>query len=105
MSLTSQFTQTAVVTHTAPGATDAEGNWSPGTQTTVSCPCRLEQLEASRGRGASIWRLFLLPDIAIGPTDRVVVDGESFEVDGRPDVLATPRGPHHIEARLRRVDR
>lgn len=35
--------------------------------------------------------------------ERVVVDGQVYEVDGLPNVAHTPRGPHHVEASLKAV--
>jgi hypothetical protein len=115
------LTQTCTITHTAAsGTTDGEGQWVPGAQTVTSHRCRLEQVEASKGRTsgaqgetfsrgtdqvASIWRLFLLPDASIEASDLVTVGSDNFEVDGRPAVGRSPRGPHHIEARLRLVQR
>ena len=40
---------------------------------------------------------------ALDASDRVDVDGESYEVVGPPARLDSPRGPHHVEARLRKV--
>jgi len=49
--------------------------------------------------------VLFLPAAAATATfeDEVLVDGLRYQVDGRPDVLRTPRGIHHVEARVRRV--
>lgn len=43
------------------------------------------------------------PDVGLSASDRVVVDGATYEVVGVPNVAWTPRGPHHVEAHLRAV--
>lgn len=40
---------------------------------------------------------------ALAADERVVIDDTTYEVVGTPNVARTPRGPHHIEARLRVV--
>lgn len=32
--------------------------------------------------------------------DQIVRDGTAYEIDGIPDVVPTPDGPHHVHARL-----
>lgn len=58
------------------------------------------------GREAEIaeWVLFLHPDVTVDGRSRVVWDGLTFEVDGPPVPAYTPRGLHHFEVGLRRVD-
>lgn len=91
--------------------TDSRGNpvdtWTYGTPISAW----LEQTEAqevTRGRETllSDWLLvFPDPSTAIGGRDRIQDDqGRTFEVVGPPEVVTTPRGPHHVEARLRHVD-
>lgn len=115
------LTQTAVVRRTPPGATDGEGNWGPGAQVVAAYPCLLQQESklsssspnASHGEGfgqgvdmlVSSWVLFLPADAVIGGRDEVEVGARAFEVDGQPVEMRTPRGPHHLEVRLRFVDR
>lgn len=118
MSFARLLTQTATIVHHPPTGSDAEGDATFGTPTTVDYPCRLEQVQ---GRGASTTGseelvegesrtdthllLFLPAEAASAVTfeDEVIVGGLRYQVDGRPDVLRTPRGIHHVEARLRRV--
>lgn len=53
----------------------------------------------------SDWRL-VDPNPAAGLSgrDKVEVDGVMYQVVGPPQIAWTPRGPHHLEARLRCVD-
>lgn len=50
---------------------------------------------------SSAWQIVLPADVQLAGVDRVEVDGVTYEVDGPPLVVRTPRGPHHVEARLR----
>jgi len=61
---------------------------------------------AEDGREAQVTRTVLsLPaGTAIAGADRVTIDGATYEVDGNPITAYTPRGAHHIEANLRRVE-
>jgi hypothetical protein len=86
--------------------TDPYNNPTEPETTSVSYPCWLEQtatVEITQGRSTvlSDWLLVLPPEAVVDPTDRVVVDGRSFEVVGQPLSAASPRGTHHIECRLR----
>lgn len=45
--------------------------------------------------------LMLEPDEQINAKARVTVDGDAYEVAGRPTLARTPRGLHHIEVPLR----
>lgn len=77
------------------------------TVTTNNVPARIEQTESTEvtiGEATVIsdWRIFLEPDVVISNASRVVDSaGRTFEVVGAPNIQRTPRGPHHIEARLR----
>lgn len=42
-------------------------------------------------------------DAPLTPQSRVVVDGQTYEVVGVPNVAYTPRGAHHTECQLRAV--
>jgi len=61
--------------------------------------------EDLNGRDAIVtgWRLFLPAGTEITGSDRVVVDGATFEVEGQPHSATTPAGEHHVEVSLRRV--
>lgn len=72
--------------------------------------CWLEQRTADRteivaGAAAesSGWVLTCGPDVDLEAQDQVTVDGVEYEVAGPPWKAHTPRGPHHLEARLRRI--
>lgn len=87
--------------------TDAEGN-STGTPDTADYPGLIQQRDATEivvgpDTLVSGHLLFLGPDVPIAGTDRVRESGREFEVIGTPNVLNTPRGPHHIECDLRLV--
>lgn len=47
---------------------------------------------------------YLPPGDPIAATDRIQVNGRTFQVDGQPNTADTPRGVHHIEVRLRDVE-
>lgn len=91
--------------------TDAYGNpqdtWTADPTTT---DVWLEQTQATEvtaneNTQTSDWLLIDPdPDAGLSGRDRVVVDGDMFEVVGPPHVVYTPRGPHHVEARLKHVD-
>lgn len=91
------------------GDDDRYGN--PTTEYTDSetYRARLEQVDASEllARGdtqVTEWRLFLPGDAVISSQSRVTHPDEgTFEVVGEPAKQKTPRGVHHVEARLRRV--
>lgn len=119
MSYARLLTQTATITNTAAVASaDSEGNWIPGAQTTTTEPCRLERGHGGRqskadtdesfdqgaDRLSSTWLLFLGPTSAVTGRSLVTVAGKRFEVEGEPNQLSTPRGPHHIEAFLSSIE-
>lgn len=60
------------------------------------------------GRDATVtrWQLFLPADAPISAFNRVIVDAfdSPLEVDGMPNVVSTPAGPHHTEVVLRVVE-
>jgi hypothetical protein len=70
---------------------------------------RIEQTDAVEitvGRQVltSTVTLYLPPDAVISADDRVEAQGLEFDVVGRPQVVTTPHGPHHIAANLVAVD-
>lgn len=79
------------------------------TVTTTDVPYRLEQTESTEvtigeATVVSDWKLFLLPDAVVSHSSRFIdAAARTFEVVGAPNIQSTPRGPHHIEARLRFV--
>lgn len=110
MTLDTLLTQTVTVLHFDEGAKDSHGNREPSWDDGGEHLVRLEQTDATEvlvGRDTLVsdWRLYLHEDAVIGGRDRVVdEDGRTFEVMGSPEVQRSPRGPHHIVARLRYVD-
>jgi head-tail adaptor len=48
----------------------------------------------------SDWIVYLPVGTTISAADRVEWEGTTFEVVGVPNRAWTPRGPHHLEARL-----
>jgi hypothetical protein len=112
---------TTPVTIVTPGSTSDRYNeggvpdWvNPADQTAVSG--WLEQqsaIEVLGGRDAQVvgWLLFLPAGAPINAGDRVIVDpadyeldASTFEVDGVPNVVSTPSGPHHTEVHLKLVE-
>lgn len=98
------------VTLVTPGTetADAEGNPVEATPSTQDYRGWLQQKESVEVVGArtvvtSKPFLFLEPDAPLTSANRVRVNGSTYEVDGEPNLLRTPRGPHHWEADLLRV--
>jgi hypothetical protein len=81
-------------------------------QTSNGWLVQIASQEVLDGRDAQVtrWRLFLPATAAITSMDRVLLDAPeyelpaiAYEVDGVPDVVSTPSGPHHTEVLLRLV--
>src|SRR5881392_4176483 len=51
----------------------------------------------------SDWVVYFDPDVIVTAGDRVMWEGDTFEVVGKPLPGKTPRGPHHTEATVRLV--
>jgi head-tail adaptor len=106
VSLASLLTQTVTVQTRSTGVADDYGNlaqtWSVGTD----YDARLEQQDGTEAAGdqlvvTSNYLLILPADAVISAGDRVTdEDGNTYEVIGPPVKQRTPRGVHHIEARL-----
>lgn len=110
MSLLALLSLRGTVQTIGPGAVDRYNQLTETvTVTTTDVPYRLEQTESTEitvgeSTVVSDWKLFLMPTVTISHLSRFIdVDGRTFEVVGPPNKLVTPRGPHHIEARLRYV--
>lgn len=108
MSLRRLLTQEATVVSRPFAGVDEYGNPTMGPEVRVAYPARLEQtgseeITTDRDTVISDWRIFFPPEAVISALDRVEVEGEAFEVVGRPARQRTPRGLHHVEARLRVV--
>lgn len=87
---------------------DAEKSWGSATSQTVKgwVARRGGSEDRDGGREAEIadWVLYLHPEVTVDGRARVVWGGLTFEVDGPPVPAYTPRGLHHFELDLRRVD-
>lgn len=59
---------------------------------------------ALREAEISTWHLTVYPNFDVQAHDRIVIDGQTFEVDGPPRPAWTPRGHHHTEVTLRIVE-
>lgn len=112
MTVAGLLSQTATVhVRDESGGDDMFGSDRPVWTAGATYPCRLEPLgtpeEVTVGGDVQTaeWRLYL-PAAAHGNLsgyDRVTVAGEAptFEVVGTPGAQRSPRGVHHVEARLR----
>lgn len=109
MSLKSLLVDDLSLLRRAAGAPDRLGNPTEGYAAPIAIKGRLEQTtsqEIAVGQDVVVsnWRAYLFPDVEVGPLDRIEdTSGRIFEVVGQPDLLKTPRGPHHIEVNLRTV--
>lgn len=104
-----QLPDTVTVLVNTPGAADVYGNatssWADG-QTIRGWlqPTGTSEDVRNQDVVVSDWLLFTSPDAPITPLSRVRdAAGHVFEVVGLPAVHKTPRGPHHVEAKLRFV--
>lgn len=93
---------------------DVVPDWANPASSTVSAGWLIQTstTEETEHRDTEVsgWRLFLPADAPISAGDRVTADPETYEkaattyeVDGTPNVVSTPTGPHHVEAVLRLV--
>ena len=99
-----------VTVQTATATTDAYGNaelsWtSPRTRAipaAINPIATTETVNEVRDATATRW-LMLTNDLTVTSANRIVWNADTFEVDGLPLILRTPRGAHHLETTLRRV--
>lgn len=109
MSLLAMLAETVTIQTTGSSTVDRYNQPIIGVTATANVPARVEQtdsVEVSIGEATVVsdWKIFLLPDVTIANTSRVVDQtGRTFEVVGAPEIHRTPAGAHHIEARLRYV--
>lgn len=109
--MTLEYFRTYPVTILHPGSvTDryhhVAPDWATATATTVNAwVAQRTSSEFDQGRVTitTSLGLFLDASAAIAPGDRVLVDGDTWEVDGRPLPARTPQGVHHLEVSLRMV--
>jgi head-tail adaptor len=82
-------------------------NWNTATTTAttgwLSQASSVEVNDLGREGQESLWTLVLPVDTDILGGDRVTIEGTTYEVDGPPNRAWTPRGEHHVEARLKLV--
>lgn len=100
-----------VVHRFSQSGTDVYGN--PAETWTADATSRLVWIEQTDATEVTVDRdvqksdwLLVDPEVsgAAGQRDRVVFDGVTLEVVGPPQVTWTPRGAHHVEARLVHVE-
>lgn len=66
-------------------------------------PQKSDEQVADAQRVVTRWRIFLGPYADLEPTDRVVFDERTFEVDGDVEAHRMTSEVHHFEALLKRV--
>lgn len=121
MDPTRLFTLTATITHVDPDAADPDEYGNPGVvETETTTDCEIQQAVRNEdtvdsGQQSEDWVLFLAPigedeggyliEVELEGSDRVEVNGISYEVIGPPWQVRNPRTGvvTHIEARVRRV--
>lgn len=65
-------------------------------------PVSSDEQSLNEDRVVARWKIFLPPAVDLLPTDRLVWDGETYQVDGEVQLWDVGR-PHHHEAFLLRV--
>lgn len=111
MTLSNLMVRSVTIVHPAT-ATDRYGNavadWEDVTETSthgwIGRTSASEELGTRTAGEVETWTLTLDDlTVSIGGTDRVIVDGQTFEVASPVWRTWTPRGEHHIEVDLRAV--
>jgi hypothetical protein len=109
--ITGHFTETVEIVRASSRTTDRYGNrvpdWSTASRTvTFAWLEPATGKENTTGRDSQEWEWIMLCPASVELTgrDRVIYGGTTFEVVGPPAIRRTPRGPHHMEARLRYVE-
>lgn len=93
--------------------TDRYGNvnvdWDTATSRTITA--NVQAYPGGRGDetfterdAATLTRKMFTNDTGIGYLDRVVFEGQTYDVLGQPAVWETPDGPHHSEVELQLVE-
>lgn len=108
VSIEALMTQPVTVVHRATGTPDGEGNPEPGATTStdyLGCIQQIDSVEVLEGERLTSTNLllFLPTSAAITAEDELTSGSDRYRVVGYPNVVRTPRGPHHIEAHLRLV--
>lgn len=101
----------AVVRQRAPLIAGPYGNqqrdWPNATSVTYTAelqPVSSTEDIVNQQQTVTRWRLFLGPDADLQATDRVVWDGDTYEVDGDVERWKRWGVLHHVEAVLMRVN-
>lgn len=110
MSLTRLLVHSVTIRR-AGSSTDRYGatvkDWATATDAVVDgWVAQTSALEVTDTREAQVssWTLYVPEGTDLLGGDRVLWDGITFEVDGPPNRAWTPRGEHHVEARLKLVE-
>lgn len=111
MSLANLATRPVTYLRWSQSGTDAYGNpqdtWTADGSPTYVWLSQTEATEVTVNEDTQIsdWQLVdPNPDAGLTGRDRVQVGGDTFQVVGPPHVTWTPRGPHHLVARLQYID-
>jgi len=98
------YNQPCTINYWAPGPADAHNNQTD-TWTSVDTVCAMQQRSRLEGGGdaelgVGIWGVWLHPDEQLpGPTDQIVLNGETFHFHGYAWPAVDGRGVvDHIEA-------
>lgn len=87
---------------------DTVTDWSEDAVTSTTINVMIEQktsTEQRDGRDVTVTTLALFTnELAVDAAHRIVWDGRTYEIEGEPAVIQTPRGPHHLEATIRIVE-
>ena len=105
------LTQTVTIERRSAATTDPDyGNDVPGTVSAEVTQAYVEQTDAveitvNRETYRTDWRVFLLPEVTIDGSDRIIHGSRVLEVIGSPHEVWNPRtrSVHHIEALAREV--
>lgn len=110
MSFTGMLYQTAVIHHVSASGTLDDHNKPQEQDTTTTVKTFIEQISVDedtflRDTGRTSVRAYFMPDVVIDQTDRLDVDGVTYEVLGPPEPMGSPRigGVHHLEVLLTRA--
>lgn len=83
-------------------------DWATATDTDVAGwvaqTSGIEINDLGREGERSDWTAYFPVDTDVLGGDRIIWESTTFEVDGPPNRAWTPRGEHHVEARLKLVE-
>ncbi len=109
MSVELLMTRVVTIQRRDGGAKDKYGNEIPYTSSTVTVQGHIEQtseqeITLDRETYISEWRIFLPAGTEIDGKDRVIVDGQTFEIIGPPAHPWRPgTGEHHVLCQARAI--